>query len=283
MNQQNRLIRHSKSVRASARFAIQVLVALLALTLIASAQNAKPQSGAAKTGWQLSVVSANPVRLTVTANEIPLKTLAAELSKQLQVPVTVSALLQGHSVTLKADDALLEGVLRSLAPQVFVDYALSSAEPGSVIYLGIYLSGINEPPPAPDASTRARSQMILLEGNSSEADEETRAPADPDKLPLQVRCEQGLLTVRARQQPLRTVVFEIAGCLGVPFEFGQDNAALVDLKCSGCSPEEILRLLPAGVRLYLRRELPGGQTRALRFKVTAASPDSSVPGTAPRR
>lgn len=268
MNEQNR----------SARFACQVFVASLLLTmLMAPAQSQQPASGAAaKAGWRLSVVSVNPVRLTVVAREAPLKTLAAELSKQLQAPVTVSALLQRQTITLKAEDALLEGVLRALAPQACVDYALSSAEPGSVIYLGIYLSGINEPPPAPDASTRARSQTILLAGHSGETDdEETKAPTDPEKMPLRVRCDQGLLTVRARQQPLSTVILEIARCQGVPFELRQDHATLTDLNCVGCSPEEILRLLPAGVRLELRRELPGGQTRALRWQVIA---DATVSG-----
>ncbi|HWS52772.1 MAG TPA: hypothetical protein VN228_01485, partial [Pyrinomonadaceae bacterium] len=228
-----------------------------------------PAAGPAKDArpWTVRMSKEAPHTFTVKAKEARLSEIAGELSKLLKVPVTISPLLDKQRVTVDFSGMNLEGALRLLAPQAYVDYVAGGGEPQAHA-LAVYLQAVNEKPPALTATVRGNSEAILIEGDTEEGVE------DPDKKkeeeePLKVTFAQNQLSVRARKQPLTVVLFKIASEIGVPFELRWESPEVIDVEFDNYSVEQAARSLSPGVQLYYRLDLQTFGVQPLRLALVS--------------
>ena len=269
-----------------------ITAACAALASVAPAQTATPQQPAAKSpaeaakpgegaqqqqpAWRLRVSKEQPRTVSLTAKNAPAAEIAAELTKRLKVPVLLSPLMQKQRVTLEFENVPLEGALRMLAPQPLVDYVLSG-ESGEQRPVGIYLYAFNEEPPARDAVVKGNDEALLIEGDTEEGTEEYEKRKEKEDAPLRVKFERNQLSVRARKQPLTVVLYEIANKVDIPFEMKYEGSELVDVDFNNYTMEQVVRSLPANVRLFQRTNLTSYETTPLRLMlVPPASSQQSI-------
>jgi hypothetical protein len=217
-----------------------------------------------KPAWSVKVTKKAPVSLSLSAKNGRLTEIAAEISQRLKVPVILTGLMQQQNVTQEFEALPLEGALRMLAPQVYVDYELSSDGGKQPKVIGIYLQGMNEPPPAEAAVVKGDSQAILIEGNTEDGMDTTNT-ADEEKEPLHVSVEKNQISVRARKQPLTAVLYEIASKVDIPFEMKYESTELVDVDFNNYTMEQAVRTLSPNIRLYQRTNLTNYEVRPLRL------------------
>ena len=226
---------------------------------------AAAQQGAAKPLWSMKVTRKTPISMTLSSKNGALSEIAAELGKRLKVPVILTPLMQKQRVTLEFEAMPLEGALRQLAPQVYVDYELSGGDAGGQPKpVGIYLQGMNEQPPAEATVVKGDSEAILIEGNTEDGLDATNV-RDDEKLPLRVTVEKNQLSVKARKQPLTAVLYEIASKVDIPFEMKYESTELVDVDFSNLTMEQAVRTLSPNIRLYQRTNLTSYEVRPLRL------------------
>ncbi|HEY0083907.1 MAG TPA: hypothetical protein VGB61_14030 [Pyrinomonadaceae bacterium] len=171
--------------------------------------------------------------------------------------------MQRQRITQEFEALPLEGALRLLAPQVYVDYELSGdGTPPKPV--GIYLQGMNEQPPAEASVVKGDSEAILIEGNTEDGLEATNVK-DDDNSPLRVRVEKNQLSVKARKQPLTAVLYEIASKVDIPFEMKYESTELVDVDFNNFTIEQAVRTLSPNIRLYQRTNLTSYEVRPLRL------------------
>jgi hypothetical protein len=91
-------------------------------------------------------------------------------------------------------------------------------------------------------------------------------------MPLVVAVENDRLTVHARQQPLISILYAVAGQLGASVSVGTQTPSLqellttpADVHLESADIETGLLSLSPAVHLYVRRDLRGGPTRVLRI------------------
>lgn len=118
-----------------------------------------------------------------------------------------------------------------------------------------------EKQPAQNINVLSSSQAFLLEGET----ESSENPKTTEEVPLQVSVTQGLLTVRARQQPLSAVLYKIAESFGIAFELRHEIPDLIDLDLAGATPLQLMRTLPTTTQLYYRRNLQNTLDKPLRL------------------
>jgi len=213
-----------------------------------------------------------PHTFSVKAKDARLSEVAAELSRLLKVPVTLSPLLQKQTITLDFSGMNLEGALRLLAPQAFVDY-VAVGQSAQAQPLAVYLQGANEPQPSLTATVTGNSEAILIEGNTEDGTEEAEKKEEEE--PLRVTFAQNQLSVVARKQPLTVVLFKIASEIGVPFELRWESPEMVDLEFTNYSVEQAVRTLSPGVRLYYRLDLQSFAVQPLRLALVAPTANST--------
>jgi hypothetical protein len=214
--------------------------------------------------WSVKVTKKVPVSLTLVAKNGRLTEIAADIGQKLKVPVILTPLMQQQSITQEFEALPLEGALRLLAPQVYIDYELSSDGSQQPKVVGIYLQGMNEAPPAEAAVVKGDSQAILIEGNTEDGLDASTA-ADEEKQPLHVTVEKNQISVRARKQPLTAVLYEIASKVDIPFEMKYESTELVDVDFNNYTMEQAVRTLSPNIRLYQRTNLTNYDVRPLRL------------------
>lgn len=225
--------------------------------------------------WSVRMSKAAPHTFSVKAKEARLAEVAGELSRLLKVPVTLSPLLEKQRVSLDFSGMNLEGALRLLAPQAYIDYVAGGPDLQPQP-LAIYLQGHNERPPSLTATVKGTSEAILIEGDTEEGigDEEGRKKKETES-PLRVTFTQRQLSVRARKQPLTVVLFKIASEIGVPFELRWESPELVDVEFDNYSIEQAVRTLSPAVRLYYRMNLQSFDVQPLRLALVAPASGKS--------
>ena len=227
----------------------------------AQAQTVKPAS------WRLSINEGGITLIQLAAKNAPLADLAKDLSRQLGVPVRLSALMETQRVNAALVDASVETAMRTLAPQVYLDEIVNLQDASARKLLAVYLSGVNEAAPARLSSLKEQSETILFVGN---IDDESQT-AEPKESPLQVTSNHHLLNVSARRQPVAVVLYEIAQHLGLSLELRDDNNQagnqLVDLDLQDQRLEDVLRQLPVPVQLMRRMNLLLGESEPLHIIV----------------
>jgi hypothetical protein len=217
-----------------------------------------------KKPWSMKVSKKAPVSLTLSSKNGRLTEIAAEISQRLKTPVILTPLMQQQNISQEFEGLPLEGALRLLAPQVYIDYELSSDGSSQPKVVGIYLQGMNEPPPAESAVVKGDSQAILIEGNTEDGLDESTAK-DEAKQPLHVAVEKNQISVRARKQPLTAVLYEIASKVDIPFEMKYESNELVDVDFNNYTMEQAVRTLSPNIRLYQRTNLTNYEVRPLRL------------------
>jgi hypothetical protein len=252
----------------------------LALALFApqaSAQKAAApaQKGGAPAGpaqgrpnWSVRMSKSAPHTFTVKATEARLSEVAAEISRLVKVPITMSPLIQKQRVTLDFGGLNLDATLRMLAPQPVVDYESGGDDPQPRA-LAIYLQGLNERPPAPGPEMRGNSEAILIEGDTEEGTEREAKKEEED--PLKVTYSNSQLSVRARKQPLTVVLFRVASEIGVPFDLRYESPQLIDVEFDNQPLDQAVRSISPEVRLYYRQDLQTLQIQPLRLALVSSA------------
>jgi hypothetical protein len=220
-------------------------------------------ANAAKPLWNLKVTKKTPITLSLSSKNGSLSEIAAEMGKRLKVPVILTPLMQKQRITQEFEGLPLEGALRLLAPQVYVDYELSG-DGGQPKAIGIYLQGMNEQPPAEASVVKGDSEAILIEGNTEDGLEATNVK-DDEKTALRVTVEKNQVSVKARRQPLTAVLYEIASKVDIPFEMKYESTELVDVDFNNYTMEQAVRTLSPNIRLYQRTNLTSYEVRPLRL------------------
>jgi hypothetical protein len=217
-----------------------------------------------KPPWNLKVTRKAPASITLSAKNGSLSEIASEISRRLKVPVILTPLMQRQRISQEFEALPVEGALRLLAPQVYIDYELSGDAAAMPKIVGIYLQGLNEQPPADAAVVKGGSEALLIEGNTEDrievADEK-----EAEKQPLRVTFEKNQISVHARKQPLTAVLYEIASKVDIPFEMKYESTELVDLDFSSYTMEQAVRTISPNIRLYQRTNLSNYEVRPLRL------------------
>jgi hypothetical protein len=196
------------------------------------------------------------VSLTVRAVNARLLSVAAELQRQLKVPVRLSALMLRQRVTVDFIDLPLEEGLQRLAPRPIVDYVVQGGRANQE-RLGIYLQAANEADPPLNSSFRNNSETIVIEGET-EAGVSIREP-------VWVTYVGHRLSLQARHQPLSYVLAQVAREVGVPFDLRSDTDEMIDIEFNHYSLEQAMRSLPPSARLYVRNDFRGPGGKPLRI------------------
>lgn len=233
-------------------------------------------------------VTGAPFELTMEGSQVvhsravkaPLSLVARRLSEVLKVPVKVSPDLSKVVLSFGAlKQASLTELLLQVTPDSYLDTRESwGADPKLV---GIVLGGELS---AASADDDAMPAGMLVEGHTDEelvAENETRpvspgkppsptptpAPEDPEGPFLRVTKEPGgRISVRARDQGLGAVLFQVAQAYGVRFDMRVSEApTLPELSISSALPSDLPGILGPGVGLTVRRNIATGEERALRF------------------
>ena len=264
--------RSSVIVRATKRFSLAMLLMFSAFA-VATAQTEKTASAAqpsvsneqakeTKVPFTLRITNDQIIGISLKAQDVKLKEVAAELSRRLKIPVLLTSIVEKHPITTNFSDLVLEPAMQMLAPQVYIDYEIDSTPGKQPRPLAIYLQGYNEPPPADNAVVHGNSDVMVVEGDTEDTGSDSKTKEEQE---LKVKYEKGLLTVNARRQPLVIVLYAIANELNVPLEVKNEVADLVNISIAQASVDSVLQQLGPNIRLYVRADLQLQERRPLRM------------------
>ena len=227
---------------------------------------AQPKGKEAEPSWRLNVsTKETPAQVSLTAKDAPLAEIAADLARKLKVPVILSRVMLRQKVSHDFKGIPLEGAVRMLAPQVYVDYEVSGDASTLPKPIGIYLHALNEEAPEATAVVKGDNESVLIEGHTEEGTEEYEKEKEKEESPLRVKVEKNMLSVRARKQPLLAVLAEIAGKVDIPFEMKYESSDLVDVDFSNYAIDQAVRALSPNIRLYMRTDLSNYEIKPLRL------------------
>ncbi|MCA1613590.1 MAG: hypothetical protein LC800_05415 [Acidobacteria bacterium] len=227
---------------------------------------AKPKPKEDQPFHRLRVSKEDPATISLKSKDAQLTEVANELERKIKVPIRLSSLMQRQKLTVDFANLPLEGAVRQLAPQVYIDYEVSGDAATQQKPVGIYLHGMNEPPPDTSAIVQGNSEAILIEGNTEDGvEEEGGAKSREEEVPLRVKVERSQLSVRARKQPLTAVLYEIASKVDIPFEMKYESTELVDVDFNNYSIDQVVRTLSPNIRLYMRTNLLNYEITPLRL------------------
>ena len=229
----------------------------------APASGEKAKSKEAKGKFTLKVAS-GPVRVVdLKANAALVAEIAAKLSKEFDIPVLLSPVMQKARVSIEFEGMPLESAVRMIAPQPYADYEISGDGSTMAKIVALYLYALNEPPPSESAVVRGDSEAILISGNTEEGTE-AEAKAEQESS-LSVKMERNQFTVHAKKQPLTAVLYEIASKVDIPFEMKYDSSEVVNVDLNNATMEQVVRTLSPNIRLYQRTDLQTYETKPLRL------------------
>ena len=227
----------------------------------ASAETAKRKE--AKGKFTLKVASGHVRAVDLRANAASVAEIAAKLSKEFDIPVLLSPVMQKARVSIEFEAMPLEGAVRMIAPQPYADYEISGDGSTMAKIVALYLHALNEPPPSESAVVRGDSEAILISGDTEEGTES--AAKDEQETSLSVKLERNQFSVLAKKQPLTAVLYEIASKVDIPFEMKYDSSEIVNIDLKNATMEQLVRTLSPNIRLYQRTDLQTYETRPLRL------------------
>jgi hypothetical protein len=232
-------------------------------------KNSKPADAkaGAKLPYVLKIKSRPLLNISLKAEKAKMSEVAQELSKQLKVPVFLGPERQNELLTIEFNELTLEPALQLMSPTVYVDYEIETGSGAPPKALGIYFFDANQGEPPLTTVVNGSTQSMLIEGNTEDG-VEPETDGDKNKVeepPLKVEFKDGLLTVKAKKQPLALVLLKIGEQLGIPVDIQENNAAVIDAEFSKLPVEDLVRQLSPHIRLYLRADLTRAERRALRL------------------
>jgi hypothetical protein len=200
--------------------------------------------------------------ISLKADKAKVSEVAQALAKSLKVPVQLGKGRENELLTVEFSELTLEPALQLLAPQVYVDYEIDT---GALTPkpLGIYLLDANQGEPPLSQAVNGTTQSMLIEGNTEDGVETDKAKQEEQ--PLRIKYENGLLTVKAKKQPLPVVLLKIGEEIGIPVEIQDQSVSIVDTEISKLPIEDVVRQLSPHIRLFLRADLTRAEKRALRL------------------
>lgn len=214
-----------------------------------------------KLPFTLRITNDQIIGISLKAKDVNLKAIAAELSKQLKVPILLTPIVEKHLVTVNFSDLVIEPAMQMLAPQVYIDYEIDTTPGKQPRPVAVYLQGYNERPPADNAVVKSVSDVMVIEGDTEEGLDSKKEEEED----LKITFEKGQLSVKSKKQPLVVVLYGIANQLGIPLEVKNEVADLVTVNINKSSVESALQELGPNIRLYLRADLLVGDRRPLRL------------------
>ena len=214
-----------------------------------------------KLPFTLTVTNDQIIGVSLKAKDIGLKAIAAELSKQLKIPVMVTPIAEKHMVTVNFSDLVIEPAMQMLAPQVFIDYEIDTTPGKQPRPVGIFLQGYNERPPALNAVVKGTSDVMVIEGDT----EEGLDSKDDEDEDLKIKFEDRQISIKSKKQPLIVVLYGIANQIGIPLEVKTEVADLVTVNIIKSSLESALQELGPNIKLYVRADLMIGDRQPLRM------------------
>ena len=214
--------------------------------------------------------------ISLVAKDIPAKQVAAELQRQLNVPIVLSPLMKTQSLDIKFENLPLEAAFAQLATQTKIDYAMHGGGDGVAPekkLLAIYLLGYNETPPQRGPYAANESHGLIVVTYVAETEEEQKQYDETKKKDIQVSVKDNRFTVKVHKQYLTDVLEEIGIKAEIPFSILTTNANLKEMNevvedwdIKDSSLEDITRIwFPSNIRLYWRTDVQSGVSRPLRI------------------
>lgn len=222
----------------------------------------KTRPAESKQPFTLRVTNDQIIGISLKAQDVKLKEIAAELSRRLKIPILMTPIVEKHAVTTNFSDLVLEPAMQMLAPQVYIDYEVDSTPGKQPRPMAVYLQGYNEPPPADNAVVRGNSDVMVIEGDTEDTGTD---PKDKEDQELKVKYQNGLLSVNAKKQPLVVILYAIANELNVPLEVKNEVTDPVNVSIPQTSVESVLQQLGPDIHLYVRADLQLQSRRPLRL------------------
>lgn len=225
------------------------------------------EKAAAKPSFTLAVKTRPILNLSLKAEKAKMSEVAHELSQRLKIPVFLGPERQKESISIEFSELTLEPALQLMSPTVYVDYELDTGSTNPPKALGIYFFDLNQGEPPTTAVVAGTNQAMLIEGNTEDGvepatDEEKKKQEEE---PLRVRYENGVLSVKAKKQPLSLVMLKIGEELGVPIDIQNERMDPIDANISKLPIEDVVRQLSPNIKLYYRADLTRAEKRALRI------------------
>jgi hypothetical protein len=250
---------------------LSVLICLSSSAVALSQKSATPADAkqtkpGAKPAYALTIKTRPILNLSLKAEKARVADIAQQISDRLKIPVVLGKDRQNEFITVEFSELTLEPALQLLAPQVYVDYEVDT---GALTPkpLGIYLFDANQGEPPLSGAVNGSTQSMLIEGNTEDGVEPQTDEAKQklEEQPLRIVFEKGLLTVKAKKQPLPVVLLKIGEQIGIPVEIQDQSVTIVDTEISKLPVEDVVRQLSPHIRLFLRADLTRAERRALRL------------------
>lgn len=270
-----------------------IIAILLTMTTIiappssAYAQHPDQQAGAgtpapatSRRAWRVTISRVGSQSFVkLRARNARVTDIAAELSRQLKVPVVLSHFMKTRRVTLSFDDQPLETALLLLAPQSWADYEISGVAGAQPKLLAVYLQAYNDAPP-PVNLGGANSGMVI-EGNT-EDEVETAEVKNSDEPPLSVTFQNNQLSITAHRQLLISVLSEVARRTGSTLDVRNITQETVDINFRDIALEDAPLLISPSVRFRLRTDLSTQYRVPLLITLDAKPEQREKPGSVNR-
>jgi hypothetical protein len=234
---------------------------------------------AAKPRFTLAVKTKPILNLSLKAEKANVADVAHELSQRLKIPVFLGPERQKEAISIEFSELTLEPALQLMSPTVYVDYELDTGSGNPPKALGIYFYDLNQGEPPTTAVVAGSNTAMLIEGNTEDGVEPAtdEAKKKKEEEPLRIKYESGVLTVKAKQQPLPLVMLKIGEELGVPVDIQNEKMDPIDANISKLPIEDVVRQLSPNIKLYYRADLTRAEKRALRI-VLAEPMKAAQPG-----
>jgi len=244
------------------------LILLIFTGLAAQEKSKSTQAPSSSKPSYVLTVKAEPIlNLSLKADKSSLAAIASDLSKRLKVPVQLGTAMKKESVSIEFSELTLEAALQLLAPQVYVDYEVDTGSGNPPKPLGVFLFDADQGEPPVTAVVPGTTQSILIEGDTEEDVEPTTDEAKKklEEQPLRVQFRDGVMSVKAKKQPLALILLKIGEELGIPVDIQNQSNEVVDAEISKAQIEDALRRLSPNIRAFIRADLTRGDRRALRL------------------
>ena len=219
-----------------------------------------------KPGFTLSVKTQPILNISLKAEKAKLAEISDDLSKRLKVPVFVGAGMEKELVSTEFSELTLEPAMQLLAPSVYIDYEIRTGNGLQPRPLAIFFYSADQAEPPLTAVVNGSNQSLLIEGDTEDGvepdTEEERKRLEEQ--PLKVSYANGLLSVKAKKQPLVLVLLKIGEQLGIPVDIQSQTEEIVDLELNKSPVEDVMRRLSPNIQLFLRADLTRSERRALR-------------------
>ena len=222
---------------------------------------------AAKPPYVLTVKTRPILNISLKAEKAKMSEVSQELSKKLKTPIFLGTERQNELITVEFSELTLEPALQLMSPAVYLDYEIDTGSGAQPKPLGIFLYDLNQGEPPATAVVTGANQSMLIEGDTEDGVEpdSDEAKKKLEEQPLRVTYEKGLLSVKAKKQPLTLVLLKIGEELGIPIDIQNQNNSEVDTEISKLPVEDVVRQLSPHIRLFVRADLTRAERRALRL------------------